>query len=100
MKTEPLLLLITLISFLTACGGGGSSGNNTNNDSNNRPPVIAPASVNTSEDITATVQISASDADGDSLSYSISSQPIHGQANISGDGVLQYTPGQNYHGID
>lgn len=100
MRTEPLLLLITLISFLTACGGGGSSGDNTNNDSNNRPPVIAPASVNTSEDITATVQISASDADGDSLSYSISSQPIHGQANISGDGVLQYTPAEDYYGTD
>ncbi|HEX8003632.1 MAG TPA: Ig-like domain-containing protein [Mycobacteriales bacterium] len=66
----------------------------------NDAPVAQPVSASTNEDTAKAVTLSASDVDGDSLSYAIVTGPGHGWLGvISGDSVT-YTPDPNYFGGD
>lgn len=73
------------------------------------PPVIAGDSVTNvvmSEDsspVPFSLTVSASDRDGDTLTWSISTNAQHGTATVPGTGVSQvvsYTPVANYDGLD
>ena len=65
----------------------------------NDAPVAASASVSTSRDVAVGVTLSASDIDGDSLSFAVATQPTHGT--LSGTGAsLTYTPNSGYAGPD
>ncbi|MFN8470148.1 MAG: Ig-like domain-containing protein [Caldilineaceae bacterium] len=65
----------------------------------NVPPVANDQSVPTAEDTPVNIILTASDANGNSLSYSIVTQPQHGT--LSGAGAAQtYTPNLNYFGPD
>ncbi|MBA4387989.1 MAG: hypothetical protein C0404_08405 [Verrucomicrobia bacterium] len=65
----------------------------------NRPPVAQSKSVSTSRNIAVPVTLVATDADGDSMTYSVVSQPQHGT--LSGIAPnLTYTPVNNYVGAD
>ena len=65
----------------------------------NHPPVAADGSVTTNEDTAAAVTLSASDPDGDPLTYSVLTGPSHGT--LSGTGADRtYTPAANYNGPD
>ena len=95
-------LCTALVLTLTACGGG--SGGTTNNS-----PVItqgAATSVNMSVNNTPTafsLTLDASDADGDTLTWSISSAATHGTASASGTGTskaVNYSPNADYVGTD
>ena len=56
-------------------------------------------SVTTNEDTAKAITLTGSDADGDSLAYSIDTVPSHGT--LSGTGANQtYTPNANYNGPD
>ena len=72
------------------------------NVGNNVPPsVSANQSVDAIEDEPVTVTVQASDADGDSLTYSIASGPSNGSVAATGQpGVYIYTPDENYNGTD
>ncbi len=70
-------------------GGGGG----------NTPPVAQDVRVTTAEDTAKAITLSATDADGDALTYHIVSGPSHGALSGSGSGVT-YTPALNYHGAD
>ena len=62
-------------------------------------PVASTQSVNTEENVAADVTMSATDADGDPLTYSVVSAPSHGElSGIPPD--LTYTPNVNYFGSD
>ena len=69
----------------------------------NTPPVIedlAPAII-TNEDTNGTVSLSATDADLDTLAWSITKQASHGAASINAaTGAVTYTPDANYNGDD
>lgn len=71
----------------------------------NDAPVIAGsdvAEVTMSEDASPTaftLNLSADDAEQDSLSWSVSSAASHGNAGVS-DGTVSYTPEANYNGSD
>lgn len=71
----------------------------------NSAPVIAQGgsvSVTMSEDGTPTpfsLSLSATDADSDPLTWSVSSVAQHGSASVSG-GSVSYVPTANYHGSD
>lgn len=93
MRAELILLPVILMTLLSACGGSGMSANNS-------APMIKAFSLETDADTRITYQVIASDADGDTLTFSINSQPTHGQATISSTGFLTYTPDMNYHGSD
>ncbi|MGD0644668.1 MAG: Ig-like domain-containing protein [Candidatus Bathyarchaeia archaeon] len=62
-------------------------------------PVAYNQTVNTSEDAAVAVNLTASDVDGDSLSYQIVTSPAHGS--LSGTApYLTYTPTPGYTGLD
>jgi hypothetical protein len=65
----------------------------------NRAPVASPQSVITNEDTSVTITLQAADADGDPLTFTISSNPSHGT--LSGNGAMRiYTPNTDYNGQD
>jgi len=75
----------------------------------NQPPVITEGpsvAVTMSEDNAPTafsLTLHATDADGDALTWSISSQAAHGTASVSGTGAsksIAYTPAVDYNGSD
>jgi VCBS repeat-containing protein len=68
---------------------------------NTAPTVLSEQTINTDEDITFVGAVSASDVDGDALTYSIKSGAANGTAAIDAvTGVLNYTPTANVNGTD
>ena len=67
----------------------------------NAAPVISQdiATIATSEDIDGSILLAASDANGDSLNWSISSEASSGTATVV-DGTVSYTPDLNFNGND
>ena len=67
----------------------------------NAPPVAADASETTDEDTALTGTVSVTDADGDTLTYSVVSQPTQGTLSLDAStGAYTYTPGANFNGDD
>jgi len=65
----------------------------------NTPPLADPAAITAVEDTPAALTLSGSDPDGDSLAYTVVSQPLHGT--LAGSAPdLTYTPDKDYHGPD
>ena len=65
----------------------------------NHPPVGNALSVTVTEDTATAITLTASDIDGDALTYSVASGPAHGS--LSGTPpALTYTPALNYNGPD
>jgi len=102
---KPLILLLSVL-MLSACTGhkSGLDDNTTTIPQDPSNPNTPPAHSNTApiaHDLNVTidedtpVSFSATDADGDTLSYTITQQPSHGT--IDGN---TYTPDANYHGTD
>ncbi|WP_234258265.1 tandem-95 repeat protein, partial [Pectobacterium sp. IFB5596] len=67
----------------------------------NDAPVTADQSIATDEDTPVSGTIVATDVDGDTLRYSVSTQPQHGTLTLDGaTGQYTYTPAQDYNGND
>ncbi|HEX3013691.1 MAG TPA: tandem-95 repeat protein, partial [Methanobacterium sp.] len=66
----------------------------------NRAPVAQNDSKTIDEDTTATGQITATDADGDTLTYTKYISPAHGSVTVNNNGTWTYTPEANYNGLD
>ena len=65
----------------------------------NTPPVANGQSVSTAEDTAAAITLTATDADGNPLTYSVDSAPAHGA--LSGTAPsLTYSPAADYNGPD
>jgi Ca2+-binding RTX toxin-like protein len=65
----------------------------------NHPPVANNQSVSTPEDTPKAIALTASDADGDALTYTVVAGPAHGT--LSGTAPdFTYTPAVNYYGTD
>jgi VCBS repeat-containing protein len=70
----------------------------TVNSVNDKPTADA-QEVTTDEDVAKEITLVGNDVDGDSLTYTIVSEPQHGT--LSGTGATRtYTPAENYHGPD
>ncbi len=65
----------------------------------NDAPVANDGSATTNEDTPVTISLSGSDVDGDSLIYSIASNPSHGSVSLL-ENKATYTPNENYTGFD
>ena len=65
----------------------------------NDVPVSNDKSATTAEDIAKDITLSATDADGDALTYNVVSEPANGSITISGS-TATYTPNANYNGSD
>ena len=65
----------------------------------NHLPVASDGTAATDEDTAVVVNLSATDADGDPLTFAIVDGPLHGV--LSGSGATRtYTPAANYNGPD
>ena len=92
-KLKTLFSLIISIALITACGGGGggSSDSGGGYGNTNSPPNITNTNTNISvqENQTSAFTVSASDPDGDTLTYSISGNDVS-QFTISTSGVVEF----------
>jgi VCBS repeat-containing protein len=66
----------------------------------NDAPVAAGQGLSTNEDTLLTGAVTATDVDGDTLSYSVVDGPAHGSVAFNADGSYTYTPDANYNGAD
>ncbi|MEW4239255.1 Ig-like domain-containing protein [Priestia megaterium] len=67
----------------------------------NDPPVTSDLSFTINEDTSFSSQISASDPEGDSLTFTLLNPPAAGGAVLlNADGTFIYTPALNYNGLD
>ena len=73
--------------------------NLTVNGVNDRP-VVVESTTTGDEDTTITGTLAASDADGDTLVYTLVTQAFHGTVTLNQDGSFSYTPNGNYSGND
>ena len=94
MKNSIINKLLPLL-ILTACGGGGggsSYGGGDDGYNPNNPPVIdgSTTSYSVIENQTSEFTVSATDADGDSLTYSVSGGDDGALFNISSVGVVTF----------
>ncbi|SNC65366.1 Por secretion system C-terminal sorting domain-containing protein [Hymenobacter gelipurpurascens] len=86
------------LDLLTANTGSGSVSVRLNLPPNNAPVANA-QNVSTAEDVAKDITLSGTDADGNALTYSIDTPPVHGT--LSGTGATRtYTPNTNYNGSD
>ena len=95
MKNNIINKLLPLL-ILTACGGGGGGGSSYGGGDDgynpNNPPVIdgSTTSYSVIENQTSAFTVSATDADGDSLTYSVSGGDDGALFNISSTGVVTF----------
>ncbi|MDQ3331664.1 MAG: cadherin domain-containing protein, partial [Planctomycetota bacterium] len=66
----------------------------------NENPVLANRSLSTDEGVAKEAQLTAADVDGDSLSFVLGSQALHGTATVSASGAVIYTPAPQFSGTD
>ena len=65
-------------------------------------PIVLGETLHTSEDeaLNETVAENDTDADGDALTYGVTSPPSHGMIELAGDGSFTYIPNTDYFGFD
>ena len=81
-------------------GGGATAIVSITVDPVNDAPVASDVAVTTDEDTPANGTILASDVDGDTLSYIVTDNPLHGAVAIDADGNFTYVPDADYNGAD
>jgi VCBS repeat-containing protein len=84
--------ILAMAIALAACGAGGSKPN--------RPPQLTTSTLAVDEDVVLSAQLSASDPDGQTLTFTETSDPQHGSLNVAANGAITYTPALNYNGAD
>lgn len=95
------LALTLAVSFSSlACGGDEGPADRPDAGSGNTAPVAVDASVVTAEDTVFEGTLTATDADGDVLSYALVVGPVHGVITVQSAGGFTYTPSENYAGPD
>jgi VCBS repeat-containing protein len=65
----------------------------------NDTPVAVGQTVNTDEDVQATIELSGIDVDGDDLTFEVISSPAHGSVVRSGS-IVTYVPSEDFSGVD
>lgn len=99
--------VLSSLALVAACGGGGGGGSTGPTPTPppppppvNTAPVFATQSLSTSEEADGSVQLTATDAENNTLTFAIATQPVHGAATLTTAGMLTYAPAANYFGTD
>lgn len=101
VRTSPrMLLTLCLTEVLTACGGGGGgaapSADTTPTPTNNAPTFTVDSNQSIDENATEIVTLTASDADGDTVSFSLTGGSDRDRFTLSGSGVLAFTQAPDF----
>ena len=83
-------------------GHGGTATATVNITVNNAAPVAVNDTVSTPYNtaLNGNVSTNDSDANGDTLSYSLATGPSHGSVTVNANGTFTYTPTNGYNGAD
>jgi plastocyanin len=97
IKKIKFLIYLIPISLIFGCGGGGGGGSSTPEPTANTAPTISTSvtSYGVIENSTAVTTISATDAQGDSLSYSLTGSDAS-SFSISGSGTITFSSAPDY----
>ncbi|CAD5261115.1 conserved hypothetical protein [Alteromonas sp. 38] len=95
-----LLKGIALVGALSALTGCFDSDDGDNTPEVNEGPVAEDAMFTTQADIAFTEMLSANDADGDMLTYSLADDSANGTTTVTADGDFTYTPNAQFTGTD
>lgn len=88
-------------ALAAAGGGGGGGGDDSPAPAVNNPPTATAVPLATAEDTLGTGRITASDPDGNTLTYRLATGPTQGSVTVDpATGVYNYTPKAHYHGED
>ncbi|BDU37090.1 VCBS domain-containing protein [Vibrio nigripulchritudo] len=89
---------------VSATGSDSVTGENINDNpvigDENGDPVGDSITVSVNEDTTKSGKLTASDVDGDDLTFSKGTDPSNGTVTVDADGNWSYTPNENYNGND
>ena len=102
-RVQTILSVAILLLTVSACGGGGGSeSQQTPSGTNNSAPVAFDVSAKTNVDESLDASLNGQDADGDSLTYSITELPMMGTVEIldGGSGAFRFTPDPGAFGSD
>ena len=99
-KTLNIILLSVVCFLVSACGSSSESGNPSAPLPSNTAPIASSGNFSLAEDSSLNQQLSASDADNDSLTYQLASSVTNGNLSLSSDGSFSYTPHANFNGQD
>ncbi|WP_210607808.1 tandem-95 repeat protein [Priestia flexa] len=66
----------------------------------NDPPITGNLSFTINEDTTLANRVTATDPDGDPLTFSLQNAPTNGTVLVNADGTFTYTPNLNFNGTD
>jgi len=97
---QPIPLLSALLLSTLILGGCDNDGPNRSEPPVNTKPEATAQSVMTETDTTVNGQLEGSDADGDSLTFSLSQDVMYGVLTVNSDGSFSYTPDNGYTGTD
>lgn len=101
---QPNLNYVGLDSFTVLVddgfGGTAVSTINVNIESTNSPPSVPNYVFTTSHNTSVSGNIIGTDPDGDTLTYGLLTQGIHGTAAVNPDGSFTYTPNPSFVGTD
>ena len=99
-----LIASFLALIVLSACGGsgGGGGGNNPPPPPANRAPTATDVSAITRPATAVSGTLSATDADGDAISFTLVAGPANGVVTLSGTGDqdFEYTPNGGFTGVD
>lgn len=93
-KTRIAVIMSSLL-VLSACGGSSDD-----EPMPNSTPRAVSESVTTTTDTPVMGQLTASDRDGDALTFSLGDEPMNGTVTVSSTGAFTYTPAAEYTGDD
>ncbi|WP_155741982.1 VCBS domain-containing protein, partial [Vibrio nigripulchritudo] len=85
---------------VSTAGSDSVTGENINDNPVIGDPVGDSISVSVNEDTTKSGKLTASDVDGDDLTFSKGTDPSNGTVTVDADGNWSYTPNENYNGND
>lgn len=95
---HPSYLSLPLLLAITACGdgGGGGSPTPTPTPANTAPTFTSAATASTAENVALTYQATATDAQGNAITYSISGGADAAKFTLSGTGALTFASPPNF----
>jgi VCBS repeat-containing protein len=96
LKLPILLWLFAAMQLTAGCGGGDKAPAAPTN----HVPVVVTTPGTIDEDTALTTAVTATDADNDTVTFTLVTGPAHGSAAVTATGSVTYTPAPNYSGTD